>query len=88
MLPNSWHWKHWSSPLDITLTVEEGNRVAVNCCAVWSFSTSAMAFARVWGPFLKTQAAKMWAFLSPFTNILIIAALLVKLHLLASLLNL
>ena len=39
MWPNSWHWKHWSSSLDITLTVDEGNRVAVNCYTAWGFST-------------------------------------------------
>ena len=43
---NSWHWKHWCPSLVITLTVEEGNRVAVNCCAAWSFSTSLMASVR------------------------------------------
>ena len=49
---NSCHWKDWSSSLDIILTVDEGNKVAVNYCAAWSFSTSLVAFARVWGPFL------------------------------------
>ena len=28
----------------ITLTVDEGNRVAVNCCTAWRFSTSLMVF--------------------------------------------
>ena len=51
MWPNSWHWKHWSSPFDITLTIDEGKRVAVNCCAAWSFSTSPIMSARVWDPF-------------------------------------
>ena len=37
--------------LDITLNVDEGNRVAVNCCVAWSFPTSLMASARVWSPF-------------------------------------
>ena len=31
--PNSWHWKHFSSSLDMTFTEGEGSRVAVNCCA-------------------------------------------------------
>ena len=43
MWPDSWHWKHWSPSLVITLTVEEGNRVAVNYCAAWSFTTALMA---------------------------------------------
>ena len=51
MWPNSWHWKHWSSLLDITLTDDEGNKVAVSCCTAWSVSTFLMASARVWGPF-------------------------------------
>ena len=89
MWPNSWHWKHWSPSLVITLTIEEGNRAAVNCCAAWSFCTSLMASVRrVWGPLSQTWAAKVSAFLIPLTNILMVAALLVKLHLLASHLNL
>ena len=52
MWPNSWHWKHWSPSLDITLTVEEDDRIAVNCCTAWSFSISLMvSVKRVWGPF-------------------------------------
>ena len=51
MWPNSWLWKHWSSSLDITLTLDEGNKVAVSCCAVWSFSTLLMVSSRDWGPF-------------------------------------
>ena len=49
--PDSWHWKHFSSSLDMTFTVDEGSSVVVNCCAAWSFSTSLMASARFWGPF-------------------------------------
>ena len=51
MWPCSWHWKHWSSSLDITWTVDEGNKVTVNCYTAWSFSISLMSSARVWGLF-------------------------------------
>ena len=37
--PNSWHWKHLSSSLDITFTEDKGISVVVNCCAAWRFST-------------------------------------------------
>ena len=47
-----------------------------------------MASARVWGHFSETCAAKVWAFLSPFMNIQMVAALLLKLYLFAPLLNL
>ena len=52
LCPDSWHWKHLSSSLDMTFTEDEGGRVAVNCCAAWSFSTSLMASAKLCGPFL------------------------------------
>ena len=51
MCPDSWHWKHWSPSLDIILTVDEGNSVAVNCCTAWNFSTSLMASDSDWDPF-------------------------------------
>ena len=41
------HWKHWSSSVDITLTVDEDNKVAVSYCVAWNLSTSLMASARV-----------------------------------------
>ena len=71
----------------MTCTEDESSRVAVNCCAAWSFSTSLMATAKLCGPFPQTLVAKVCAFLSPFMNILIVAALLLNLHLLGSLLN-
>ena len=69
----------------MTFTEDEGSRVAVNCCAAWSFSTSLMASAKLCGPFSLTLVAIVCAFLSPFMNVLIIVALLLNLHLLASL---
>ena len=47
MCPDSWHWKHMSSSLDMMFTVDEGSSTAVNCCAAWSFSTSLMASAKL-----------------------------------------
>ena len=85
--PNSWHWKQQSSSWDMTFTVEDGVNVAVSCCVAWSFSTSDIASVRVCGPFSCICTAKVWAFLSSLTKILMVAVLFVKLHLLASLLK-
>ena len=71
-------------PFDITLTVEGGMIIAVSCCTEFGFFTSKMASVSVWGPFLLIHVAKLWAFFSPLTNILIVAAPFVKLHLFAS----
>ena len=87
MWPCSWHWKHLSSLFDITLTVDGGVMVAVNCHTALSFSTSDMALLRVCGPFSYMWVAKLLAFFKPLMNILIVAASLVKLNLLASVLN-
>ena len=43
--------QHLSTLLDMTFTEDEGSRVAVNCFAVWSFTTSLMASAKLCGPF-------------------------------------
>ena len=71
----------------MTLTVENGGNVAVSCCVAWSFSTSDIASVRVCGPFSYICAAKVGAFLSPLTKILVVAMLFVILHLLVSLLK-
>ena len=72
----------------MVLTDEVGKRVEVICCAAWSFSTSFMASAKVWGPFLYTLVAIVCAFFNPFRKILMVVASLLNLHLLASHLNL
>ena len=46
-----WHWNQWSSSWDIAFTADEGSKVAVSCCAAWSFSTLLMVSARVYSPF-------------------------------------
>ena len=70
------------------LTDEVGKSVEVICCAAWSFSTSFMASAKVWGPFSYTLVAIVCAFFNPLRKILMVAASLLNLHLLASHLNL
>ena len=70
----------------MTFTEDEGNRVAVNNCAAWGFSTSLMA-----------SAHALWSLLIPLLpecvhssalyEYLIVAASLLNLHLLAFLLN-
>ena len=70
------------------LTDEVGGSVEVNCCAAWSFSTSFIASAKVWGPFLYTLVAMVWASFNPLRKILMVAVSLLNLHLLASCLNL
>ena len=72
----------------MVLTDEVGKSVEVICCAAWSFSTSFMASAKVWGPFSYTLVAIVCAFFNPLRKILMVAASLLKLHLLASHLNL
>ena len=72
----------------MVLTNEVGRSVEFNCCAAWSFSTSLIASAKVWGPFLYTLVAMVCAFFNPFRKILMVAVSLLKLHLLASNLNL
>ena len=46
----------------MVLTDEVGNSVEVFCCAAWSFSTSFMASAKVWGPFSYTLVAIVCTF--------------------------
>ena len=72
----------------MVLTDEVGRSVEVNCCMAWSFSTSLIATAKVWGPFLYTLVAMVCAFFNPFRKILMVVASLLNLHLLASHLNL
>ena len=72
----------------MVLTNEVGKRVEVICCAAWSFSTSFMASAKVWGPFSYTLVAIVCAFFNHFRKILMVVASLLNLHLLASHLNL
>ena len=85
LCPGSWHWKHWSFPLYIMLTVEDGRMVAVSCCAALSFSV--MASFSVCGSFSYILAARLCVFLSPFMKILIMAVSFVKLQHFASVLN-
>ena len=54
----------------MVLTDEVGKRVEVICCAAWSFLTSFMASAKVWGPFLYTLVAIVCAFLNPIRKFL------------------
>ena len=72
----------------MVLTDEVGESVEVICCVAWSFSTSFMASAKVWGPFLYTLVAMVCGFFNPLRKILMVAASLLNLHLLASHLNL
>ena len=72
----------------MVLTDEVGKSVEVICCAAWSFSTSLMASAKFWGPFLYILVAIVGAFFNPFRKILMVVASLLNLHLLASCLNL
>ena len=72
----------------MALTNKVGKRVEVICCAAWSFSTSFMASAKVWGPFSYTLVAMICALFNPFRKILMVATSLLNLHLLASHLNL
>ena len=69
------------------LTIDVGVMVAVSCCTALSFSTSDIASLRVCGPFSYMQVIRLWAFFKALMNILIVAASLVNLHLLASVLN-
>ena len=87
MWPCSWHWKHLSLWFDIMLTIDGGVMVAVSCCTALSFSTLDMLSLRACSPFSYMWVAKLWAFFKPLMNILIVATSLVKLHLLASVLN-
>ena len=64
-----------------------GVLVVVSCCTAFSFSTSDIASLRVCGPFSYMQVVKLWTFLKPLMNILIVATSFMKLHLLASVLN-
>ena len=61
--------------------------VSVSCCTVLSFSTSDMASLSICSPFSYKQVARLWVFFKPLINILIVATSLVKLHLLAAILN-
>ena len=72
----------------MVLTDEVGKRVDVICCAAWSFSTSFIVSAMVWGPFLYTLVAIVCAFFKPLRKTLMVAASLLNLQLLASHLNL
>ena len=72
----------------MALTDEVGKSVEVICCVAWSFSTSFMASAKFWGPFLYTLVAIVCAFFNPFRKIVMVAESLLNLHLLASHLNL
>ena len=87
MWPCSWHWKHLSSFFVIMLTIDGGVMVTVNCFTALSFSILDIASLRVCSPFSYMWVATQWAFLKPLMNILIVATSLVKLHLLASVLN-
>ena len=69
------------------LTLVGGVMVAVSCCTVLSFSTSNIASLSICSPFSYMWMAKMWMFFTPLMNILIVVASLVKLHLLAAVLN-
>ena len=84
--PCSWHWKHLSLSFVIMLTVDGGVMVAVSCTAL-SFSTSDIALLSICCPFSYMQVAKLWAFFKPLMNIMIVATSLVKLQLLAAVLN-
>ena len=72
----------------MVLTNEVGKSVEVICCAVWSFSTSFKASAKVWGPFSYTLVPIVCAFFNPLRNILMVAVSLLNLYLLDSHLNL
>ena len=85
--PCSWHWKHLSSLFDIMWTLDGGVMVAISCCTALSFSTSDIVLLSICSPLSYMWVAKLWAFFSPLMNILIAATSLVKLHLLASVLN-
>ena len=73
---------------DITSTVEGGMIIAVTCCTALSLSTSEIASVSICGPFSQMWVAKLWAFFNPLIKILMVVASFVKLHLLASVLNL
>ena len=73
--------------IDIMLTIDGGMMVAVSCCTALSFSTLDIVSLSVCSPFSYMQVAKLWAFFKPLMNILIVAESLVKLYLLASVLN-
>ena len=87
MWPCSWHWKHLSSSFDIMLTVDDGVKVAVSCCTALSFSTLDIALLSICGPFSYMQVARLWPFFEPLVNIQIVATSLMKICLLASVLN-
>ena len=76
-----------SSSFDIPLTVDGRVMVAVRCCTALNFSTSDIVLLRIYGPFSYLQVAMLQTFFKPLLNILIEAASLVKLQLLASVLN-
>ena len=61
--------------------------MAVSCCTALHFSTSDIALLSIYGPCSYMCVAKLWAFFKPLMNILIVAASLMKLHLLAAVLN-
>ena len=69
------------------LTVDGGVIMAVSCCTALNFLNSDIALLSVCGPFSYMQVARLWAFFKPLMNILMVAALFMKLHLLASVLN-
>ena len=87
MWPCSWHWKHLSSLFVIMLTIDGGVMVAVSGCTALSFSTSDMASLSICGPFSYMQVDKLWASFNPLINILVVATSLVRLYLLAAVLN-
>ena len=69
------------------LTIDGGVMVAVSCCTALSFSTLDIALLSICGSFSYMWVARLWAFFKPLINIEIVAASLVKLQLLASVLN-
>ena len=87
MWPCSWHWKQWSSLFDIMLKVDGGVMVAVNCCMALSFLTLDIASLSVCHPFSYMWVARLLAFFKPLINTWIVVASLMKLHILASVLN-
>ena len=69
------------------LTIDGGVMVAVSCCTTFSFLTTDIALLSICGPFSYMWVARLWAFLKPLMNILMMAASFRKLHLLAYVLN-
>ena len=69
------------------LIVDGGVIVAVSFCPALNLSTLDIASLRVFSPFSYLEVAKLWVFFKPLMNIPIVATSLVKLHLLASVLN-